>query len=124
MTDTITTAEVAAGGGGFAAVWVAARWLLTFMIGRHDKRERELDAREAADVKRTAERVAALEARQKQLEDEQRRSSVVIGILIAKVARDDPGAPELVQVRKILSEAFPIDLATPAPLQASLDRIP
>ena len=122
MSD-ITTAEVAAGGGGFAAAFVGIQWVINFMTGRHDKRAAELDRREAELEKKVAARLSSLEDAVQQLSDDQRRARLAIGILVAKVARDDPHAPELAQVSQILGDAFPLSFTLPADLQRSLDKL-
>jgi hypothetical protein len=121
ISDTIVGGVAA--GGGFAAIWHGVKWSVGFLTGRHDKRAAELDRREAELAKKIDERLGQLEATVTKLEEEQRRTRVAVSILVAKVARDDPGAPELRQVREILRDSFPVDYGLPSDHQASLDKL-
>lgn len=60
--DLLDKAVQASGfGGSFAIVLVFLRWLLTFVVGRNDRREVALDARWAAYTKKIEERCERME---------------------------------------------------------------
>ena len=70
-------AKIASGGGGFAAVLVAGRWLINWATGRYDRvqarldaQAAEIDARWKAYTKHTEERCTALLSRCDALEKE------------------------------------------------------
>lgn len=126
----VTAADAAIGGGAFAAVWAGIKWCVSFITGRQDKREADLNAREqrldaeeAAQVTALKERLDRLEKTQAAQGRELEAHRVAIGILVAKVAREDPAAPELRQVAEILGAAFPIHLHTPTDMTDTLDKL-
>ncbi|MDX3908432.1 MAG: hypothetical protein QHC67_01240 [Sphingobium sp.] len=117
------------GGGGLVAIGGGVSWLWTQLTGWNSSRKAELDAREAklneeeaAAVKDLKERLGKVEdtvmAQGKALEAHR----IAIHVLVAKVARDDPRAPELKQVADILGSAFPIHLQVPDDMTATLQR--
>ena len=126
----VTAADAAIGGGSFAAVWAGFKWVAGFITGRQDKREADLNAREARLDAEEAAQVTALKERLDRLEKTQAAQGreleahrVAIGILVAKVAREDPAAPELRQVADILGAAFPIHLHTPTDMTDTLEQL-
>lgn len=126
----VSATDAAIGGGTFAAVWAGIKWLAAFITGRQDKREADLNAREArldaeeaAQVKALKDRLDRLEQTQAAQGRELEAHRVAIGILVAKVARDDPAAPELKQVADILGAAFPIHLHTPTDMTDTLNKL-
>lgn len=126
----VTATDAAIGGVSFAAVWAGIKWAARFITGRHDQREaalnareEKLDAEEAAQVTALKERLERIEQTQASQGRELEAHRVAIGILVAKVARDDPTAPELKQVAEILGAAFPIHLHSPPDMAETLGRI-
>lgn len=111
------------GGGGLVAIGYGLRWLWEKITGLRETREAKLAKREAELEKRVNDRLGHLETEIAGLKDEQEKSRVVIGILVAKVARDDPEAPELKQVERILGAAFPIAFGLPAEMREQLAQI-
>lgn len=130
MSDPPRTALEWLFGGGLIAAGGGIKWLWDQWIKRADKRQAELDAREheldekeAASVKKMEERIGALENTVAAYGKELEAHRIAIHILVAKVARDDPKAPELKQVAEILGAAFPVHLHTPADMLATLRQI-
>tara|TARA_R110000868_G_scaffold100109_1_gene275275 strand:+ start:24543 stop:24938 length:396 start_codon:yes stop_codon:yes gene_type:complete len=117
-------------GGGLIAAGGGIKWLWDQWTKRADKRQAELDAREheieereAASVKKMEERLDALESKVSAQGVELEAHRIAIHIMVAKVARDDPQAPELKQVAEILGSAFPAFLHTPSDMIAMLAKI-
>ena len=110
-------------GGGLISIGAGGRWLIEKWTKWRASREARLEAREDEYVKKLEARLAAVEgvvtAQGKELESHR----VAIAILIAKVAREDPSAPELMQVRDILGSAFPIHVHLPADMREQLASI-
>lgn len=122
MPDVSTTDAVAAG-GTFALVWQGIKWATRFIAGRLDKRERELNERELRLDAQEAELVASLKGRLEVVEREIESLRIAVGIMVAKVAREDPAAPELKQVERILGTAFPMRLDMPPDMGAALGKL-
>ncbi len=117
-------------GGGLIATGGGIKWLWDQWTKRADKRQAELDAREheieereAASVKKMEERLDALESKVSAQGVELEAHRIAIHIMVAKVARDDPQAPELKQVAEILGSAFPAFLQTPSDMIAMLAKM-
>jgi uncharacterized protein YaiL (DUF2058 family) len=132
MTDIVGSTAVAAvgGGGAFAAVWHGIKWSAAFISGRIDKREATLNAREArmdeeeaAQVKQLRADVAALKAWQETAIKELADHRMLLGIFIAKVAKEEPTAPELMIARKVLGTAFPLYAIIPEDMAGLLDTL-
>ncbi|QQN73180.1 hypothetical protein [Croceicoccus sp. YJ47] len=94
-------------GGGLRFAWKQ-------LTGRIDKRGAELDAREKAFEEMRDSRIRVLEAevarmgdRLQQVMDTVGRQRTAIHLLVSKIARDEPGAPELAHVQVLLGEEFP-----------------
>lgn len=117
-------------GGGLIAAGGGIKWLWDQWTKRADKRQAELDAREhdieereAASVKKMEERLGALESKVSAQGVELEAHRISIHILVAKIARDDPHAPELLQVAELLGAAFPAHLHTPSDMLATLAKL-
>lgn len=63
-------AQTAAGGGGFAAVLLFARWLLDWLTGRHDRREDLLEKKDSALDERWSKYTKKIEERCEKMEAE------------------------------------------------------
>ena len=92
----------------------AGRFAWVNLTGRIDKRSSDLDAREKAFEDKRDSRISVLEADVKRLSDRYQMLSDIVGrqrtaihLLVAKILKDDPGAPELVLVEKLLGDEFP-----------------
>jgi hypothetical protein len=96
-------------GGG---IWGAIKWI----IGRNDRRQAALDIKEDALVAKLELRVAALEA-------DNRKIWLAFSFVVPALQAHDPQSPALRQAAKILGDAFPIDLDTPADMTATLGKI-
>lgn len=90
------------GGGGIASVAAAINWVYSNLTKKMEAREDDIKEREHALEQRIATERATLEARVESLEGIIRtitdslsahRSALIL--LVAKVMRDDPNAPEL-----------------------------
>ena len=115
-----TTAQWLLGGGGLVGLGAGARWLIEWWGNRDERRlerEAKLHGEESAKVQ-------ALNIRVDQLEDKITRLTVAVNILVAKEYRLDPKSPELLQVRAILGDAFPLHLHVPADMDARLGELP
>ncbi|MCP3730446.1 hypothetical protein M9978_08390 [Sphingomonas sp. MG17] len=137
----VSGSDMAIGGGAFAASWAGLKWLAEFLTNRTDKRdadrdarakqraaeldarEAKLDAQEAAKVTALEGRLEALEKKQEQQGEELERYRRVIDILVAKVAREDPNAPELRQVASLLGPLWPIHLHAPPDMADLIDKL-
>lgn len=92
----------------------AIKWLWDKVNARIDKRTAELDARERAfDDKRDGE-IEVLKAEVKrladgydQLTDVVSRQRTAIHLLVAKILKEEPDAPELKLVEHLLGHEFP-----------------
>lgn len=98
------------------------------LVGRIDRRATELDAREQAFEEKRDARVGILEAEVKRLGDRLQaitdlvgRQRTAIHLLVARIARDDPTAAELVLVEKLLGEEYPVILRPAAPVANDRD---
>lgn len=111
------------GGGGLLVLGGGIKWLWDRIFGRLDKRQADLDAKEAAIVRKMEERLKALEQRVEEQGVELEAHRISIHILVAKVRRDDPDAPELMQVGEILGAAFPLHLRVPTDMIDTLNRM-
>lgn len=107
------------GGGGLVGLGAGARWLIEWW-GKRDERRQEREARLQGEE---SAKVQALNHRVDQLEDKIARLTVAVNILVAKEYRSDPNSPELLQVRAILGDAFPLHLHVPADMEAKLEAI-
>lgn len=130
MADEPTTAQWLAGGGGLVVIGGGVKWLWDAMWGRSDKRtlaldarEAKLDAEEAAAVHDLKERLTSIEGTVAAQGKELEAHRIALHILVAKVARDEPTAPELQQVADILGSAFPLHLHVPADMNDALGRL-
>ncbi|KZC83302.1 hypothetical protein AYR46_01600 [Sphingobium yanoikuyae] len=119
MADEPTTAQWLLGGGGLFGLGAGAKWLLEWWSKRDDRRQE----REAKLQGEESKKVQSLNIRVDQLEDKITRLTVAVNILVAKEYRSDPNSPELLQVRAILGDAFPLHLHVPADMEARLEEI-
>lgn len=126
-----TTQQWLFAGGGMLALGGGVKWLWDALWGRADKRDKALDAREAkldleeaAAVQDLKLRLTAIEGQVAAQGKELEARRIAIHVLVAKVARDDPTAPELKQVADILGSAFPLHLHVPTDMSDTLGRIP
>lgn len=105
---------------GFTAISIlgviggAIRWGWVQLTGRIDRRAAELDAREKAfeetrdnKIKLLEERIAHLSGEMQRIRDTVSKQRTAISLLVAKIARDEPAAPELALVEKLLGDEFP-----------------
>lgn len=92
------------------------------LVGRIDKRAADLDARERAFEESRDARVGILDAQVQRLADRLQtitdlvgRQRTAIHLLVARIARDEPTAPELALVEKLLGDEFPAILRADDP---------
>ena len=102
-------------GAGFRFAW-------TQLTARIDKRTIELDVREKAFEETRDSRVRVLEVEVGRLAEQLQKVTDFVGrqrtaihLLVAKIARDEPGAPELSLVEKLLGDEFPSFLRVEVP---------
>lgn len=136
----VTAADAAIGGGAFAAVWAGIKWCVSFITGRQDKREADLNAREQRLDAEEGERMTALrgevEALKKwqaevveQREQDRRkmdRVAMLCRLFIEEIEAINPGSPLAQQGRALLMRDFPelfILAPTPPDMMASIARI-
>lgn len=105
------------------AVGAAIKWLWDRSTESRATREARIDAKEDEYVARLEKRLGVLEARVTHQDEELRKHAMALGILIAKVGRDDPDAPELATVARILGESFPLMTATPSDMIAAIEKL-
>ncbi|HYD23836.1 MAG TPA: hypothetical protein VEB68_03500 [Croceibacterium sp.] len=98
----------------------AVKYAWAQLNARFERRAAELDARETAfeeardsRISMLEQQVAGLTAQLQELVDKVGRQRTAIHLLVAKIARDDPGAPELKLVEQLLGEEFPGFLRPP-----------
>lgn len=121
---------------GFTALSVlgvigaALRFAWTQLTGRIDKRTKELDARERAFEEARDSRVRVLEADVQRLAQQLQKVTDFVGrqrsaihLLVAKIAREEPTAPELILVEKLLGDEFPGFLRTDPPPAATAEQV-
>lgn len=125
-----TTTQWLLGGGGLALLGAGGKWLWDALWGRADKRtaaldvrEAKIEAEEAAAVQDMKQRLTSIEGTVAGMGKELEAHRIALHILVAKVARDEPNAPELQQVADILGSAFPLHLHVPADMAAKLGEI-
>ena len=94
-------------GGGLRFAWKQ-------LTGRIDKRGAELDAREKAFEEMRDSRIRVLEAEVARMGEQMQKimetvskQRTAIHLLVSKIARDEPAAPELAHVQVLLGEEFP-----------------
>jgi hypothetical protein len=108
--------DIAAIVGGAITILGALGAGLKFLFSRADRREKFLDAKEAALVKK-------LEARLDALEEEHRKLWIVINYVVPALHSHDPTNPALRIASKILKDRFPVDFMTPADMTEALRHI-
>lgn len=120
MADDPTPLQWALGGGGLIAIGGGVKWLWDALWGRADRRsaaldarEAKLDAEEAAAVQDLKERLTSIEGTVAAQGKELEAHKIALHILLVKVTRDDPTAPELKMVADLLGSAFPLHLHVP-----------
>lgn len=121
------------GAGLFALLrwgWAARRTARADRAAKLDRWQSELEAREAKLGEAMAARMAALEHEVAELKEHteacQRESRVLREAFIlvtVDLHAKDPFSPALRRVRRMLGEAFPIDLTIPPDMAAQIDRI-
>lgn len=119
MSDEPTTAQWLLGGGGLFGLGAGARWFIEWW-GKRDERKQEREAKLRGEE---SAKVGALNLRVDQLEEKITRLTVAVNILVAKEYRSDPHSPELLQVRAILGDAFPLHLHVPHDMEEKLGEI-
>ena len=92
----------------------AVRWAYMSFTGRLDKRQADMDAREARGIAGQEARIGALEAKLAVLSDQVdlltnrvATQRTAITLLVSKIQRDEPTAPELQMVAQLLGPDFP-----------------
>ena len=113
-----------------AALGKAVQWIWTSYrdagVSRSAKLERwhdELTQREHALKAAIDQQLAQMRTVQAEQGKELEAHRIAIHVLVAKVARDDPHAPELRQVADVLGAAFPLHLEVPPDMAATLGRV-
>jgi hypothetical protein len=130
MAHETSTQEWLLGGGGLVTLGGGIVWAWNAIWARADKRQRELDARAAKLDEEEAQAVLDMKGRLNAIEgalvsmgEQLEQHRLALHILVAKVAREDPAAPELEQVANILGNAFPVHLHIPADMADAINRI-
>lgn len=104
------------GGGGLIALGSGLKWLWDKVAEARASRERKIEKREAAYVTKLEERLSKIE---KQLDE----NSLAIALLVADIARREPGAAVLRQVQKILGASFPLQVGMPDSIHDPLETL-
>ena len=100
-------------------VWASYRDAGASRSAKLDRWHDELTQREHALKAEMDRQLSEMRVVQEELEAHR----IAIHVLVAKVARDDPHAPELRQVADVLGAAFPLHLEVPADMAAVLGRV-
>lgn len=143
----VSATDAAIGGGSFAAAWAVLRWLggglrwlAGFVTGRQDKREAELNAREARLDEQDSERmralreeVDALKAWQHDMTAQRERDhrkmdrvAMLCRLFIEEIEQINPGSSLAAQGRALLMRDFPelfVLAPTPPDMMASIARL-
>lgn len=139
MTD-LSATDAAIGGGSFAAVWAGIKWAVRFITGRQDRREAELNAREARldeqeseQMRALREEVEALKAWQRDVTAERERDhrkmdrvAMLCRLFIEEIEQINPGSSLAMQGRALLMRDFPelfVLAPTPPDMMASIARL-
>lgn len=109
-------------------VWASYRDAGASRSAKLDRWHDELTQREhalKAEMDRQLSEMRVVQAEQGKAEQgkELEAHRIAIHVLVAKVARDDPHAPELRQVADVLGAAFPLHMEVPADMAAVLGRV-
>ena len=100
-------------------VWAGYRDAGASRSAKLDRWHDELTQREHALKAEMDRQLSEMRVVQEELEAHR----IAIHVLVAKVARDDPHAPELRQVADVLGAAFPLHMEVPADMAAVLGRV-
>jgi hypothetical protein len=100
-------------------VWASYRDAGASRSAKLDRWHDELTQREHALKAEMDRQLSEMRVVQEELEAHR----IAIHVLVAKVARDDPHAPELRQVADVLGAAFPLHMEVPADMAAVLGRV-
>ena len=100
-------------------VWASYRDAGASRSAKLDRWHDELTQREHALKAEMDRQLSEMRVVQEELEAHR----IAIHVLVAKVARDDPHAPELRQVADVLGAAFPLHMEVLADMAAVLGRV-
>jgi hypothetical protein len=104
------------GGGGLLSIGAGLKWLWDKVAHARAARERKIEQREG-------EYVAKLEARLSKVEKELDEYRWAITLLVADVARREPGAAVLREVQRILGSTYPLRADNFGTMQDPLDTL-
>lgn len=114
---------IAAVVGGVVALGKGVAWLTSWVTKRIDARARKLDEREAALERRVSERLDSLEAEIKTVKEMCERWREAFMIVATEQLATNPASPALRRAQMLLAEAFPVHLALPDDMRASLEKL-
>lgn len=101
-----------AAGGGFAAVLLTGKWLLTWVTARLDRRQALLDTEHQALDMSWKDYRLLLERRLASVERQNRALLTAFHHVTAGLIKRDPQAPELMIAERVMAGAFPTDFST------------
>ena len=104
-------------------VWASYRDAGASRSAKLDRWHDELTQREHALKAAIDQQLTQIRVIQAEQGKELEAHRIAIHVLVAKVARDDPHAPELRQVADVLGAAFPLHMEVPADMAAVLGRV-
>lgn len=118
MADAVGTDALTVGGivGGIVTLLGAIGKGIHWLASRADRRAAKIEEREEAYVKKIEDRLDTLEKTARDL-------WTCFGLVATALHDKDPQHPALERAAKILGDAFPIDLQTPAEMTALIREI-